>query len=199
MFYKVLGKLSTNYVNNLESMIMELHDHSITGFQRIEFTEQIIDYLKVLTADIPLKIQHNGLRLVQKAFYSDPGITYPIHKDGIRCMSALNVAVSSNDNDWIRWYSDRAINNIGKVEVFETSKGSTRNTDIKNLEAEHVEYICEYRPKKGDVYILDVNSFHTWHCSGPSPRIIVQTKFDGFPNLNFLSESLKNSNITNNE
>jgi hypothetical protein len=193
MFYKFLGNLEPTIVNQLESMIMTLHDSSKKGFQRIEFDNDIIDLLKNIFSDIPLQIQRNGPRLVQKAFYSDSGFTYPIHKDGVRCMSALNIAISSNENDWVRWYDDTIINNLGNTEELRGQGAVTRNTTIKNPET--VEYIHEYIPKRGDVYVLDVNKFHTWHCGGPANRIVIQTKFDGFPDLETLFNKIKDCNF----
>jgi hypothetical protein len=134
-------------------------------------------------------VQHNGQRLVQKAFYSDPGFTYPIHKDGFRCMSALNIAVSTNENDWVRWYDDELINNLGITEELRGKGGVTRNTTIKNPET--VKFIQEYIPRRGDVYVLNVDKFHTWHCGGPKRRIVIQTKFDGFPDVETLFDVLK--------
>lgn len=189
MFYKILGNLEPTIVDQLELMIMKLHNPSEKGFQRIEFNNDIIDFLKNIFLNIPLEVQYNGPRLVQKAFYSDPGFTYPIHKDGIRCMSALNIAVSSNENDWVRWYDNELINNLGNTEELRGKGGVTRNTTIKNPEA--VKFIQEYIPKRGDVYVLNVDKFHTWHCSGPKHRIVIQTKFDGFPDLKTLFAVLK--------
>jgi hypothetical protein len=51
-----------------------------------------------------MKVQKSidGKTYVQKVFYSDPGFVYPIHKDGVKCRSALNIVVQCNDDDWIR-------------------------------------------------------------------------------------------------
>lgn len=193
MFYKILGNLELSVVDQLESMIMKLHDPNKKGFQRIEFSSEIIDLLKNVFSGIPLKVQHNGPLLVQKAFYSDPGFTYPIHKDGIRCMSALNIAISSNENDWVRWYDDTVINNLGDTEELRRNGAVTRNTTIKNPEI--VEFIQEYIPKRGAVYVLNVDKFHTWHCGGPANRIVIQTKFDGFPDLETLFDTIKECNF----
>ena len=43
---------------------------------------------------------------VQKAFYSAPGSGFKIHRDGHCCNSALNIAISCNGSDWVRWYDD---------------------------------------------------------------------------------------------
>lgn len=193
MFYKVLGNLDHKIIDQLESMIMKLHNPNTLGFQRIEFNNNLIDFLKDIFFNVPLTVQHNGTRLVQKAFYSDPGTTYPIHKDGLCCLSALNIAVSSNSDDWVRWYDDDLINQLSNVENIRGKYGVTRNTNIEN--SKKVPFIEEYIPKKGDVYILNVDQFHTWHCGGPNPRIIIQTKFDGYPSFEELKSSIVFDNI----
>jgi hypothetical protein len=39
--------------------------------------------------------------------------------------------------------------------------------------------------------VLNVDKFHTWHCGGPKRRIVIQTKFDGFPDVETLFDVLK--------
>lgn len=190
MFYKQLGILPEYIVDDLESMIMDLHSKDETGFQRIEFDQKIINKLKNLFKDVKLTIQknHQGI-LVQKAFYSDSGITYPIHRDGFRCMSALNIAIRTNDNDWVRWYDSNLIDQLGQTNSQTNSQGnSTRNTDIKNIES--VNYLCEFRPQKGEIYLINVDRFHTWHCGGPDYRLVIQTKFEGFPDIETVYKSV---------
>lgn len=193
MYYKKLGNLNIEIILHLEKMIMNYHDKDKKGFQRIEFDNEIYNFLKDIFQGIKLKLDRTSTRIIQKAFYSDSGIFYPIHKDGFQCRSALNIAIRTNHDDWVRWYTDDVINSLGNIKKIETDQGKTRNTNIKNIK--DVPYICEYKPKIGDVYILDVDSYHTWHCSGPDYRLIIQTKFANFPSFEDLKKSIKSENI----
>jgi hypothetical protein len=189
MYYKLLGKLPEHIISELSEMIVS-QKKNIKGFQRIEFTEEIYDYLADLFVNTELKLQRtkDKSRWVQKAFYSDIGYTYPIHKDGLRCMSALNIAVSSNQGDWVRWYRDEEILSRADLKVISQNIGNTRNSTIEDIES--VPFVEEFFPTTGDVYVLNVDAFHTWKCYGPDPRIIIQTKFEGFPNFDYIEKSL---------
>ena len=104
-------------------------------------------------------------------------------------MSAVNIAVETNPGDWTRWYDDEAVESRSVVNELVNAQGyKTRNSNILNIE--EVPFVEEYTPATGDVYTLDVNTFHTWKCVGPSNRIILQTKFEGFPDFQTITESL---------
>ena len=189
MHYKLLGKLPEHVISQLAEMILS-RKKNIKGFQRIEFTDEIYNYLADLFVNTELKLQRtkDKSRWVQKAFYSDTGYVYPIHKDGLKCMSALNIAVASNQGDWVRWYADEEILPRSDLTVVSQDIGSTRNSKIIDIES--IPFVEEFYPTTGDVYALDVDSFHTWKCNGPGPRIIVQTKFEEFPNFDHIARSL---------
>ena len=186
MFYKKVGEICHLQVEELHNMIMFYRDINLSGFQRIEFDEKIYSYLKQIFCNIDIPIGEKNGRLTQKAFYSGSGFIYPIHKDGIKCKSALNIVIKSNKDDWIRWYSDDVILKLGQLVQIELQSGSSRN--VKNIkDIANIQYLCEYKPKIGDVYILNVDTFHTWKCSGPDYRLIIQTKFQNNPTFEDLS------------
>ena len=189
MYYKLLGKLPEHIIDELRAMIVSRKTNR-PGFQRIEFTDEIYNYLADLFTNTELKLQRtkDKSRWVQKAFYSDLDYIYPIHKDGLKCMSALNIAVSSNQGDWVRWYDDEEILSRADLTVISQDIGNTRNSKITDIES--VPCVEEFSPTTGDVYVINVDAFHTWKCNGPDPRIIVQTKFEGFPDFDQIEKSL---------
>lgn len=191
-FFKKIGKLNNNIVNDLLTMILPFEDKYNNGFQRVEFNTEIYQYLKDIFVNKNLKVQqsYNKEFLVQKAFLSGVNYSFPIHKDGIQCKSALNIALQCNESDWIRWYSDKLINKLSSVELLQKDKKSTRNSTISKDLIPELKFLAELKVEPGDVYTLDVNTFHTWYCAGPKKRIIIQTKFEGFPDFKFITKLL---------
>ena len=197
MYYKKLGKLP---MDTIEFFKTELIKRKVQEpYQWIQFDKYLNDKFSEIFCNTELKIQYDSSknRLVQKAFYSDPGHGFRIHRDGVHCRSALNIAISCNDTDWVRWYDDDVIANLtGPINVTNNSGyGFSRNCDI--LEYENVDYIQELHCEVGDVYALDVESFHSFKCIGSEPRIIIQTKFEGYPTFNTITESLSKNSFKN--
>jgi len=195
MKYNKLGKLPIETVNFFLEEILKRKQPNM-DYQWIHFDEYLNDKFLQIFTNTELKIQYseNKNRPVQKAFYSEPGHGYRIHKDGFKCQSALNIAVSCNPGDWVRWYDDEYIDSISTLE-YSNKLGKSRNTNIH--EYENVPFIKELRNEPGDVYVLDVGSYHSFKCLGNSPRIVIQTKFDGFPNLTTISQSLVKNSFSN--
>jgi hypothetical protein len=195
MKYNKLGKLPIETVNFFLEEILKRKQPNI-DYQWIHFDEYLNDKFLQIFTNTELKIQYseNKNRPVQKAFYSEPGHGYRIHKDGFKCQSALNIAVSCNPGDWVRWYDDEYIDSISTLE-YSNKLGKSRNTNI--YEYENVPFIEELRNAPGDVYVLDVGSYHSFKCLGNSPRIVIQTKFDGFPNLPTINQSLVKNSFSN--
>lgn len=190
-FYK-LGKLPKDTIEFFKS---ELLKQKVYGkpYQWILFDEFLNkEFLKIFS-NTELKVQwrKDGSRPIQKAFYSDPGHGYKIHKDGISCKSALNIVLSCNSSDWVRWYDEEYINKLYKLEV--TNKTLWFSRDINIINYESVPFTHELKNSIGDVYVLDVETYHSFKCIGTVPRIVLQTKFDGYPNF----ETIKNSLIKN--
>lgn len=198
MNYYILGKLPDEVINEFKQEILKNKESNL-NYSWIHVDDVVENLFLSLFKSLPLKIQYNHEtnRKVQKAFFSNPGYGFRIHKDGKKCKSALNIAISANETDWVRWYSDETINkfeNINNIN-FKKNWGYSRDTNLK--EYEDVPYDDELRITTGIVYILNVDKFHSWKCNGPNPRIILQTKFEGYPDLNELYEKLKPSIFKN--
>lgn len=193
MKYLKLGKLPKETIDFFLVEIIK-RKHPNMPYQWIHFDEYLNNEFLKLFTNTELKIQRSNIRPIQKAFYSDPGHGYRIHKDGFKCQSALNIAVSCNADDWVRWYDEDYINNISTLE-YSTKVGKSRDTDI--YQYENVPFIEELRNEIGDVYVLDVDTYHSFKCIGDKPRIIIQTKFENFPNFETIKQSLSNNSFSN--
>lgn len=191
MNYHVLGKLSNDVIVEFKNEILK-NKVSLQNYQWIDFNDVLENLFLSLFKEIPLKIQYNPetQKKVQKVFFSNPGYGFRIHKDGKRCKSALNIAVSANPSDWVRWYSDSVINELENINNINCKKkwGYSRDTSLLNYE--NIPYEDELRVTTGTVYILNVDKFHSFKCNGPNPRIIIQTKFDNFPELDELNKKI---------
>jgi hypothetical protein len=199
MKYLKLGKLSTDTVQFFLEEILKRKKPGIP-YQWIHFDDYLHNEFLKIFSNTELKIQRDETNAypIQKAFYSDPGYGFRIHKDGVCCKSALNVAISCNPDDWVRWYDEDYIKSISALDVKVgtiNGKYSSRDTDIVNYT--NVPFIDELRNEIGDVYTLDVDSYHSFKCIGNNPRIIIQTKFENFPNLETISSSLKKNSFYN--
>jgi hypothetical protein len=108
----------------------------------------------------------------------------------------MNIAISCNDTDFVRWYDTDVVNNLSDTVSADNTRGKggrSRNTDI--IEYEDIPYTDELRCEVGDVYALDVDTFHSFKCGGPDPRIIIQTKFRHYPDFATITESLSKSSF----
>ena len=198
LHHKLLGTLPISIIEKLKSMILKYYDdQKIENFQRIEFDEEIISYLKtIIVTDMKVQKSIDGKSYVQKVFYSESRFVYPIHKDGVKCRSALNIVLQCNDDDWTRWYNHDLILEQSELRSLKFDNGnSSRETSLSIDQIENMQFVEEFKSKVGDVYLIDVDTFHTWKCSGPNSRIIIQTKFDGFPTFNELCDKISFDNI----
>jgi hypothetical protein len=196
MKYKKLGKLPLTTVEFFKSELLRRADPDI-NYQWIQFDDYLNNKFAEIFCNTDLKIQYDPgkNRLVQKAFYSAPDNGFRIHRDGLRCQSALNIAISCNSSDWVRWYDSDYIDSISKTTAADTALGKSRNVEIMNYE--EISYVDELRNEVGDVYALDVDSYHSFKCNGPEPRIVIQTKFQGYPVLEKILESLEKNSFVN--
>jgi hypothetical protein len=197
MKFKKLGKLP---IETIEFFKHELLKRKIdSNYQWIQFDKYLNDEFAKIFCNTELKIQYDSSknRLVQKAFYSSPGHGFRIHKDGSHCRSALNIAISCNDTDWVRWYDDDVINNLKSNVELTNSPNFGFSRDCNILSYEEIPYTHELHNEVGDVYSLDVDTFHSFKCIGSEPRIIIQTKFHGYPNFDSISESLIRNSFSN--
>jgi len=204
MNYIKLGKLPIDTINCFKEEILKRKIDN-QPYQWIQFDKLLHDKFLEIFENTELQVQwfEEKNRYVQKAFYSESGYGMGIHKDGIQCKSALNIAISCNPEDWVRWYDEKLINGLAikynyKVKNKDNSQinfGYSR--DLQYVKYDTIKYTEELRTEVGDVYILDVDVFHSFKCIGPEPRIILQTKFQGFPTLNTISKSLKQKSFKN--
>jgi hypothetical protein len=193
-YYK-LGKLSNNLVDVFKLEIEKLKSHE--NYQWIKFNDKMQElFLEIFSSkELTIQKKDNG-EYVQKVFYSAPGHGFRIHKDGIRCKSALNIAISSNESDWVRWYNEDFIRKLSKCTTVDNewnNYGLSRNTEIYQYDA--IPFEDELRVEVGDIYILNVDKFHSFKCNGPNPRIIMQTKFENFPSLDELYKKISINNF----
>jgi hypothetical protein len=200
--HHLLGTLSSDIVDRLKTTILGLRDpYNFNKFQRIEFDEPLIDYLKtIIVSDLEVQKNMDRTRWIQKAFYSSADYVYPIHRDGLKCRSALNIIVDCNSDDWTRWFNQDVVNEQTKnlITIEKPNGISSRETDLPRDIIESLDYEEQFRGKPGDVYLIDVDSFHTWKCSGPNNRIVIQTKFQGFPTFdNLVDRFVSNTTETN--
>ena len=200
MKYHKLGKLPKETV---DFFLGEILKRKIDGvpYQWIAFDHFLNDEFLKIFSNSELKIQwsKDNLYPIQKAFYSEPGHGFRIHKDGLFCQSAMNIVISCNDTDWVRWYDEDYINSIASVEtrtnIIKNRYGSSRDVNI--TEYENIEFTDELRSTCGEVYVLDVGTYHSFKCNGNVPRIIIQTKFDNFPDFETIKQSLIKNSFSN--
>jgi hypothetical protein len=194
MKFLKLGKLPIETVEFFLAEIIKRKQPNMS-YQWIHFDDYLNDEFLKLFTNTELKIQNSKTnRPVQKAFFSEPGHGMRIHKDGFQCKSALNIAISCNPGDWVRWYDDDYINSITTIK-YSNNFGQSRNTDL--YEYDDIPFTEELKNEIGDVYALDVETYHSFKCNGNKPRIIIQTKFEGFPNFETIKLLLSNNSFSN--
>lgn len=194
MNYCYLGKLPTESIEFFKKeLLKQVKDGE--GYQWLDFNTTLEEYFDSIFENTDLEIQTVDGRRVQKAFYSEPGHGYRIHKDGIRCMSALNIAVLCNPTDWVRWYDENLINVVGSINVLD--KPGMTSRDVSIYKYEPVPYIEQRHNEIGDVYLVNTDAYHSFKCVGSVPRIVIQTKFSGFPSIDTIYNSLKEKSFKN--
>lgn len=197
MKYYKLGKLPIDTVNFFRDEIIKRKLPN-TPYQWIQFDQSLhLEFLKIFTnTEFRVKRSVDRMYPVQKAFYSEPGYGFGIHKDGINCRSAVNIVISCNKTDWVRWYDEDYINSLAATEInTNIIYGASRNVNIVNYE--EVEFTEELHNEIGDVYALDINTYHSFKCIGTNPRIIIQTKFEKFPDVETITKSLIKNSFSN--
>lgn len=203
MNYFKLGKLPEEIINFFKEEIYKRKNNNLK-YQWIEFDNYLnSEFLKIFkNKNLKIMWDHKNEKWIQKAFFSPPGHGFKIHKDGIKCRSALNIAIQANPDDWTRFYDESLINSLSETQVNLNSGknagntvGSSRNTTIENYE--EIEYVDELKTETGDVYIIDVDKFHSFKCNGPDDRIIIQTKFKDFPDFNTIYKELTDKSFKN--
>jgi len=196
MKYKKLGKLPLETIEYFKHEILKRKVPD-SDYQWIHFDKTLNDaFFKIFTnRELEVQFDPDKQRYIQKAFYSSPDHGYKIHRDGLQCNSALNIAISCNPDDWVRWYDHDLINSLDNSITSTYNLGYSRNCSIR--EYEQIPFIEELHTEVGDVYALDVDNYHSFKCNGTEPRIIIQTKFRNYPTLPTILESLERSSFSN--
>jgi hypothetical protein len=204
--YKKLGKLPEETIDFFKYEVIK-RKLSIP-YQWVFFDDYLSDkFMEIFSnKDLKIKYDEKNKRFVQKYFVSEPNHGWRIHKDGINDSGALNIIITCNETDWVRWYNEDYINmycimNNIPIKTVKNNKGSSRNTDIFDYDnLSFVEELTEQQP--GDVYVVETNNWHSFKCVGQETRIIIQTKFEEQLSCDEIYETLsKNSfrNIKKNE
>lgn len=200
MYYKHLGKLPEDTIKFFRTEIAKRKEN-FKNYQWVHFDNFLNQkYLEIFqNSDLVIRWNRETGVPIQKAFVSAPGNGYRIHKDGWTKEAALNIVLSANEGDWVRWYDEDLINSISPINLGtpQTLKGGGYSRDIDVFEYETIPYIAEYRPAIGDVYVIDTDTFHSFKCNGTKFRIVLQTKFEGFPDFETLCEKLEQSSFSN--
>ncbi len=198
MLYKKLGKLPAETIDFFLKEIDKRKDND-KGYQWVPFDNFLNKKFMEIFENEELKVNYDPYKKmwIQKAFYSKPGHGWKIHKDGIQCKTALNIALSSNDGDWVRWYDEDYINSLRETTQNTNIQGigNSRNIDIDDYE--NIPFIEERKTETGDVYLVNTDVFHSFKCSGPKDRIVIQTKFRDFPPIEVVDESLSKKSFRN--
>jgi len=195
--YHHLGKLPPETISFFKEEILKRMDTLDNG--HVQFDEFLNKKYLEIFSNPELKVQYwkEQQRYIQKGFVMAPGGGLRIHKDGTRCKAALNIAIQCNPGDWLRWYDEETVTKLGKETLanYGYSGSLTRHVDIDDYES--IDYIEESRVSEGDVYIVNTDVYHASKCTGPSNRIILQTKFEGFPDFETLVSELTNQSFSN--
>ena len=193
MNYYHLGKLPASTIDHFKLMIRELIGPHGPDFQSLQFTQQIKnEFKKIFDHDsLMLEIKPN-----QKAFYTRPNYTAKIHKDGFDTNAALNIAITCNPTDWVRWHSEEQIASLG-IEPEFGNQGHLAFRRVPLLPLDDVPYIESQTVEPGDVYLVNTNVWHSFKCSGANDRIIIQTKFASNPTIETLKDMLEHKNFKN--
>ena len=201
MNYFKLGKLPEDTIDFFKKEIYKRRDVD-RKYQWVQFDNFLNQEFMKIFENRELKVMWDPFNKlwIQKAFFSAPGHGFKIHKDGTKCKSALNIAIQANSSDWTRFYDEDYINSMSNTEttIVKTAgkeTGSSRNVDIENYE--EIDYVDELKTETGDVYLINVDKFHSFKCNGPNDRIIIQTKFKDFPDFDTIYNTLKDKNFNN--
>lgn len=201
MNYWYLGKLQQPVIDFFLEEIYKRRDPT-RWYQWVQFDDFLNnEFMKIFdNRELEVSYDPNSKSWIQKAFFSQPGHGFRIHKDGVRCKTALNIALQCNDSDWVRWYDDKHINSLSKSVTSMTSGkvsggtvGESRNVEIQ--EYENIEFIEERKTSTGDVYLVNTDVYHSFKCNGPKDRVIIQTKFKGYPNIQTVKEKLEKTSF----
>jgi hypothetical protein len=192
--YVHLGRLSLDLVEQFKTRIQP--KITTENYQWVHFDEDDTAFYKsVLNHPATEFLKPN-----QKAIVSAPGYGFRIHKDEPNVQCALNVVVQCNSTDWVRWYDEDYINSIAEVELIDSKNNDkpliSRNIHIKKYgPIPFIDELSNQQP--GDVYLVNTDKYHSFRAVGYNHRIVIQTKFTGYPSIGELATHLKNNIFSN--
>jgi hypothetical protein len=185
MNYYYLGKLPQSTIDHFKKLIIEKSTTEL--YQWVMFDDVLKEEFKKIFSNQNLI---NKIKSNQKAFFSTPNTGMRIHKDGTEWNTALNIVISCNSTDWVRWYSDEEVSKLNAVvNTFSESR------NLQYYGYTKVPYVEQYQNTIGDVYLVNTNVWHAFRCIGELDRIIIQTKFEGNPSIESLAEILDQSSF----
>jgi hypothetical protein len=190
MNYQLLGRLPPEKLQSLKQFILN-------RMKPVPWQVIYDDFLQVEFAKLfnntNIEIDADGKN--QKVFVAAPGHLYGIHKDGIDKKSALNIAISCNETDWVRWYTDSAVEYAGgELKVFNDQQ-YRMSREISLDDSENVPFMQQVNTQEGDVYLINTDVYHSFKCVGNNHRFILQTKFAGNPSFDQLVEKITAENF----
>lgn len=190
MHYKILGYLDDQQLSALRSQL-DRHSVDWPEYKTWDFFTDLELDIKSLFGDQPLDLQRGPTgRPSVKLFRTSPGQNAPIHKDGMRARSAVNICVDSNPTDWIRWWADSIEDQFAKKVVdWQGAERQSRNLDVASV-VDLGFWIDQFRPLPGCVYAINTDVYHSYYCGGPGTRRVIQTKFQGWPYIDQLLDQL---------
>lgn len=195
----LLGKLPNETISFLKNEVIKLIDPN-KSFQWVQLNNSIFECFDNIFENNFLEVQKyyvDGIeKRVQKVFYSEKDKGFRIHKDGLHCKAALNIALSCNPEDWVRWYDEDYINSICP-EMRILNQDIKKSRDVEIYDYENVPFIEEIHNEEGDVYLVNTDVYHSYKCLGSNPRIVLQTKFKDYPTIEYLHSMLKVKSFKN--
>jgi len=72
-----------------------------------------------------------------------------------------------------------------------------RSRDVDIFDYEQVPFIEEQKNTVGDVYVVNTDVYHSFKCVGTVPRLVLQTKFEGYPDFETVRKSLLKRSFSN--
>lgn len=199
--YKKIGKLPKETIDFFKQEVIKRK--LSTPYQWVWFDDYLSDKFMEIFCNTDLKIRYDekNKRYVQKYFVTEPNNGWRIHKDGINDSGALNIIITCNETDWVRWYNENYINmyclmNNIPIKTIKTDIASSRNTDI--FDYDNTPFVEELTcQQSGDVYVVETNNWHSFKCVGQETRIIIQTKFEGRLSCEKIYETLSKNSFNN--
>lgn len=182
--YKFLGRIPPELLVEIKAEIFNRVEEAPRLYRIVSINPDVVKQFHSLLFPKTFNTDHISVNH-SKIFISPPGTGCRfIHKDGIDKRCALNVLVDCNPTDWVRWYSDAEIAQLGgKIE--QPTETTIASRDIRNItKAVDIPYIEEVTNQQpGDIYLINTDVFHFFRNQGSKYRLLIQTKFNSNPSI----------------